>query len=100
MRFLLASLAASSAAAIANPYPAYGRFAADQSVLGSQDALMATVAPSWPEHNFSVPTDHFHNESQYEPHSDEFFPLRYWFDASYYEDGGPVIVLGAGETSG
>jgi hypothetical protein len=26
--------------------------------------------------------------------------MRYWFDAQYYEEGGPVIVLAAGETSG
>jgi len=36
----------------------------------------------------------------YEPHSDATFPLRYWFDATYYKDGGPVIVLQGGETSG
>ncbi|KAI4164235.1 MAG: hypothetical protein LQ342_002200 [Letrouitia transgressa] len=37
---------------------------------------------------------------RYEPHSDEKFPLRYWFDATYYKDGGPVIVLQSGETDG
>ncbi|CAK4032559.1 related to serine protease [Lecanosticta acicola] len=51
-------------------------------------------------HNLSVPIDHFHNESQYEPHSDGTFPLRYWFDASHYKPGGPVIILQSGETSG
>lgn len=35
--------------------------------------------------------DHFHNES---------FNLRYWFDASNYKPGGPVIVLQSGEASG
>lgn len=50
-------------------------------------------------HNFSVPIDHFHNDSLYEPHSNDTFSLRYWFDASYYKQGGPVIVLQAGETS-
>ena len=44
--------------------------------------------------------DYFHNESCYEPHSNEFFNLRYWFDASNYKPGGPVIVLQSGETSG
>ncbi|KAI4169934.1 MAG: hypothetical protein LQ343_005315 [Gyalolechia ehrenbergii] len=52
------------------------------------------------EHNISVPVDYFHNETKYEPHSNGTFPLRYWFDASYYEDGGPVIVLQSGETDG
>ncbi|KAF4447170.1 hypothetical protein F53441_9315 [Fusarium austroafricanum] len=51
-------------------------------------------------HNISVPVDHFHNESIYEPHSDKKFPLRYWFDAQHYREGGPVIILASGETSG
>lgn len=51
------------------------------------------------EYNISVPVDHFHNESKYEPHSDESFSLRYWFDDSHYKEGGPVIVLAAGETN-
>lgn len=45
-----------------------------------------------------MPIDHFHNDSKYEPHSDGTFELRYWFDATYYEPGGPVIVLQSGET--
>jgi len=53
----------------------------------------------YPEHNFSTPVDHFHNESKYAPHSDDFFPMRYWFDASHYKPGGPVIILQSGETS-
>lgn len=58
------------------------------------------VDPStlYPERNISVPIDHFHNESMYEPHVDGTYPLRYWFDATYYKDGGPVIVLQSGET--
>ncbi|GAB7365872.1 hypothetical protein MBLNU230_g7202t1 [Neophaeotheca triangularis] len=54
----------------------------------------------YPEYNFSVPIDHFQNESMYEPHTDGKFNLRYWFDAQYYKPGGPVIVLQSGETSG
>ncbi|KAH7348573.1 putative serine protease K12H4.7 [Rhexocercosporidium sp. MPI-PUGE-AT-0058] len=54
----------------------------------------------YPAYNLSVPIDHFHNDSLYEPHSDEKFNLRYWFDATYYKDGGPVIVLQSGETDG
>lgn len=50
------------------------------------------------EYNFTTPIDHFHNETQYEPHDDGTFPLRYWFDAQYYKPGGPVIVLQSGET--
>ncbi|RMZ75164.1 hypothetical protein DV737_g5422, partial [Chaetothyriales sp. CBS 132003] len=50
------------------------------------------------EHNISVPVDHFFNESKYEPHSNATFNLRYWFDATYYKPGGPVIVLQGGET--
>ena len=54
----------------------------------------------YPAYNISVPIDHFQNESMYEPHLDGTFELRYWFDATYYKDGGPVIVLHGGETSG
>jgi hypothetical protein len=50
-----------------------------------------------PALTLSVPVDHFHNESRYEPHSDASYDLRYWFDAAHYKPGGPVIVLHAGE---
>ena len=52
----------------------------------------------YPAHNFTTPVDHFHNETQYEPHTNGTFNLRYWFDASYYKPGGPVIILQSGET--
>ncbi|KAI3552936.1 serine carboxypeptidase S28 [Colletotrichum abscissum] len=58
----------------------------------------AAFAEQYPEYNLSVPIDHFHNDSRYEPHSDEYFDLRYWFDAKHYRKGGPVIILAAGET--
>lgn len=54
----------------------------------------------YPAYQLSVPVDHFHNDSLYEPHTDDTFNLRYWFDASYYKEGGPVIVLQSGETTG
>ncbi|KAL8969864.1 MAG: hypothetical protein Q9183_001792 [Haloplaca sp. 2 TL-2023] len=54
----------------------------------------------YPEHNLSVPIDHFPADTKYTPHSNDSFNLRYWFDASYYQPGGPVIVLQSGETSG
>ncbi|CAG8974152.1 hypothetical protein HYALB_00002791 [Hymenoscyphus albidus] len=54
----------------------------------------------YPAYTLSVPIDHFHNDSLYEPHSSESFELRYWFDATYYKPGGPVIVLQSGETDG
>ncbi|KAK8110265.1 uncharacterized protein PG998_006722 [Apiospora kogelbergensis] len=54
----------------------------------------------YPAFNISVPIDHFHNDTIYEPHSDGFYNMRYWFDAQNYKPGGPVIVLCAGETSG
>ena len=49
-------------------------------------------------YNISLPVDHFHNESKYEPHSDATFPNRYWFDTTYYKPGGPVTILQSGET--
>lgn len=57
-------------------------------------------AAAYPEYNLTVPVDHFHNETRYEPHSDDTFNLRYWFDDQFYEPGGPVFVLSGGETSG
>ncbi|KAK2758819.1 hypothetical protein FQN54_003511 [Arachnomyces sp. PD_36] len=57
-------------------------------------------ADLYPAYNLSVPIDHFHNETKYAPHSNETFSLRYWFDSSHYETGGPVIILSAGETDG
>ena len=53
----------------------------------------------YPAYNLSVPIDHFHNESMYEPHSSDSFNLRYFFDATYYKPGGPVIVMQSGESS-
>ncbi|KAH7032739.1 peptidase S28 [Microdochium trichocladiopsis] len=61
---------------------------------------VAAAAPDYKEYFLQTPVDHFHNESKYEPHSNETFGLRYWFDAQYYKPGGPVIVLAGGETSG
>ncbi|KAI0884205.1 peptidase S28 [Annulohypoxylon maeteangense] len=63
-------------------------------------ARQADLQALYPEYNLSTPIDHFHNDSTYEPHSDDTFNLRYWFDAQYYKPGGPVIVLSGGETSG
>jgi hypothetical protein len=54
----------------------------------------------YPERNISVPVDFFHNETRYEPHSNETFNLRYWVDKTYYKPGGPVFVLLGGETDG
>ncbi|KAL8927037.1 MAG: hypothetical protein Q9208_002582 [Pyrenodesmia sp. 3 TL-2023] len=73
-----------------------------KTTLESRSHWRRDVDPSalYPEHNISVPIDYFHNETIYEPHSNGTFSLRYWFDASYYQDGGPVIVLQSGETDG
>lgn len=52
-------------------------------------------------YNFSVPIDHFHNESRYEPHSNDTFPLRYWLTKTHLDasNPGPVFLLASGETS-
>lgn len=63
-------------------------------------AVGAELAASYPAYNLSIPIDHFQNESRYEPHSDGTFNNRYWFDASHYKPGGPVILFVAGEASG
>ncbi|KAF2993244.1 hypothetical protein E8E13_000343 [Curvularia kusanoi] len=63
-------------------------------------AAGAALASSYPAYNLSIPIDHFKNSSRYEPHSDGTFKNRYWFDASHYKPGGPVILFMAGEASG
>ncbi|PHH70748.1 hypothetical protein CDD82_6953 [Ophiocordyceps australis] len=71
-------------------------------LVAAQSPPPASPSPSPPPikaYNLSVPVDHFHNESKYEPHSSDFFNLRYWLDTSNYRPGGPVIVLHSGETS-
>ncbi|RDW59707.1 hypothetical protein BP6252_12794 [Coleophoma cylindrospora] len=69
--------------------------------FGKKSLQKRDIDPSllYPEYNLSVPIDHFHNSTRYEPHSDGKFNLRYFFDASHYKSGGPVIVLQGGETS-
>ncbi|KAI9163099.1 putative extracellular serine carboxypeptidase [Paramyrothecium foliicola] len=64
------------------------------------EARLRVQAATYQEYNLSVPIDHFHNDTKYEPHSNGSFNLRYWFDAQFYKPGGPVFVLGAGETNG
>lgn len=61
---------------------------------------VAVAAANYTEYFLQTPVDHFHNETKYEPHSNETFGLRYWFDAQFYKPGGPVFVLAGGETSG
>jgi hypothetical protein len=51
-------------------------------------------------YNLSTPIDFFPDKARYEPHTNDTFNLRYWFDAQYYKPGGPVFVLLSGETSG
>ncbi|KAL0935583.1 serine carboxypeptidase s28 [Colletotrichum truncatum] len=70
--------------------------------LSQNDAVQGAPDPAtlYQAYNLSVPVDHFHNDSLYEPHSDATFPLRYWYDDRFYKPGGPVIALAAGETSG
>ncbi|KAL4998526.1 serine carboxypeptidase S28-domain-containing protein [Aspergillus recurvatus] len=60
----------------------------------------ASLAATYQAYNFSVPIDHFHNETRYAPHTNGTFNLRYWFDSTHYQPGGPVFVIAAGETNG
>jgi hypothetical protein len=61
--------------------------------------LDAPISPH-PSYNLSIPVDHFHNESRYEPHSYQTFSNRYWINDEHYKPGGPVILYAAGEVSG
>ncbi len=44
--------------------------------------------------------DHFPDSNRYTPHINDTFQQRYWFDASYYKNGGPVLLYIGGETAG
>ncbi|TKX25636.1 extracellular serine carboxypeptidase-like protein 1 [Elsinoe australis] len=74
----------------------------EETKLSRAHLLARDTDPSllYPERRIQVPVDHFQNDTLYEPHSNETFALRYWFDAQYYKPGGPVITLQSGETSG
>lgn len=55
-------------------------------------------APNHQAHNLSIPIDHFHNSSAYEPHSNASFANRYYIDDTHYRPGGSVILYLGGET--
>ncbi|KAI9727347.1 MAG: hypothetical protein M1828_006967 [Chrysothrix sp. TS-e1954] len=97
MQYLLAFLSLLQLAAAR--FPAHPLGFAQQKAKRSAAIAKRDVDPSilYPAHNFTAKVDNFHNESMYEPHSCETFPLRYWFDDTYYKPGGPVFVLESGE---
>lgn len=68
--------------------------------VSQQRVSARSLTELFPEHYLDVPVDHFHNDTEYEPHSNDTFKLRYWFDASSYNPGGPVFLLSAGELDG
>jgi hypothetical protein len=51
------------------------------------------------QQNFTMPIDHFHNDSRYAPHTNATFQQLWWVDTSNYVPGGPVIVHAMGEDS-
>ncbi|KFA53307.1 hypothetical protein S40293_04720 [Stachybotrys chartarum IBT 40293] len=93
VRWLAASLAITPSLALT---PVHIALQHARSLQAAGEPITAYAAQR-PAYNLSVPIDHFHNDSLYEPHSDGFFDLRYWVDESHYRPGGPVIVLAAGE---
>lgn len=56
----------------------------------------ARLKSKYPAHTFDQQTSHDPNVPAEEGR--ETFQQRYWFDASYYREGGPVIFLNGGET--
>ncbi|PGG95156.1 hypothetical protein AJ79_10223 [Helicocarpus griseus UAMH5409] len=79
-------------------------FIANEQMAGESNLHHSATVPNpktlYPAHNISVPVNHFPISPRYAPHTDAHFDLRYWYDASYYKPGGPVIVLHGGETDG
>ncbi|KAG6135484.1 hypothetical protein E4U38_001841 [Claviceps purpurea] len=91
----IVALAATQVAALT---PAGPWLAASNPRPGSAPGSGISVNATIKTYNMSVPIDHFHNETKYEPHSDGYFNLRYMVDASHYQEGGPVIILHSGES--
>ncbi|KAL5628333.1 hypothetical protein BROUX41_003081 [Berkeleyomyces rouxiae] len=60
------------------------------------DTLTDAYAPKF----LLVPMNHFPGDEKYAPHSAAMFPMRYWFDDTFYKPGGPVILMSAGPQSG
>jgi hypothetical protein len=50
--------------------------------------------------NRIIQIDHFPDSDRYIPHESGTFCQRYFFDATYYKPGGPVLLYIGGETSG
>ncbi len=59
-----------------------------------------TDRPYYAANTIDMPIDHFPDSRRYEPHARGTFKQYYYFDASYYQAGGPVILYLAGETDG
>ena len=55
---------------------------------------------TYPPNYIQQPIDHFPDSPRYEPHTNDTFTQRYYFDSSYYKPGGPVFLYIGGETSG
>ncbi|KAG5975751.1 hypothetical protein E4U58_000091 [Claviceps cyperi] len=91
----IVALAATQVAALT---PAGPWLAASNPRPESAPGLGISVNTTIKTYNLSVPIDHFHNETKYEPHLDGYFNLRYLVDASHYQQGGPVIILHSGES--
>lgn len=100
LRLVVASIAAAQAAALLPLGPWVELGPRSDPADAAHASSVPHAADTFEPHSLSVPVDHFHNESKYEPHSNASFGLRYWFDAAHYEEGGPVIVLHSGESSG
>ncbi|PBP17199.1 hypothetical protein BUE80_DR012130 [Diplocarpon rosae] len=59
--------------------------------------MVENRSPKFPAFRMSMPVDHFHNDSRYEPHSHEMFDLWYWLDYTHYRPGGPVFLFQSSE---
>lgn len=67
---------------------------AEITALGDNDQKIFRVKKEeFAEQWFEQPLDHFSNDSH-------TFLQRYWVNDRHYKEGGPVIVLDGGETSG
>ncbi|KKF96674.1 putative serine protease EDA2 [Ceratocystis platani] len=74
--------------------------AVDDSYPPNVDDPYAMLTTTYPAYKMEVPIDHFLDNPRYAPHDLGMFHLRYWFDDRFYQPGGPVILMSAGEKTG
>lgn len=100
MKSVAVIASATLAAAFSGPPAVFNHHQLAKLQLSNDDSLVkarSSRSSNIKEYHVAVPVDHFHNDTRYEPHTENLYNLRYFVDTSNYRPGGPVIVLHSGE---